>query len=1612
MSTAIVTKYSTANTTPESNQLLGGELAYSFASGNLFIGTDAGSYEVIGGSYYSNIVDRRSNTVSSGSLVERDLDGDIISRAFLSTITDGPGFIGNLQGVSDSANSIFTPVQIALTGNVTGNVVTNFANNVTIQVGLSSTGVNSGTYGNSTSIPVITVDSSGRITSASNLSISVASQQQSDAAFEKANLANVLAQAAFDAANSSTPAFNQTAFNHANAAFNTANNVIAASSYANSSFEIANLAIISSLASYRHANAAFAVANSDISASETANAAYNLASFISTSVNAAFNVANTALAESSNVANNFDALSNSVDELQSLSQNAAGLSISTNVTSILAYTQANAAFNTANTKLNITGGTVTGNLFVTGNLTVAGNVSYIATNHLNIGDNIITLNADLGQSATPTENAGIEVERGASPNVSIIWNETLGSWTFTNDGTTFDNLGSGSASSYANSAFDLSNSVFSISTQNGLGIASAYRHANAGFNFANTANNHANTAYAHANAAYIQANTPSQHANSAYIHANAAFATANALNPSFNQSAFDRANAAFQSSNNVANVVGSYANSSFDRANAAFAFANTISLGATDIYARTHANAAFANSNAIFNFANSSYLQANLSTIIALAAYATANSVDLGTGQGAWDTANASYAFANSTFIHANAAFTFANVLSTTTIDFYARPHVNAAFNVANSSFLHANAAFGVANTKFNSSGGTISGDVTLNGNLTIQGSSVLVSVPTLSVEDNIIDISSETIGTPTQNAGIRVIRGDEVPVQFRWNESLLKWTFTNDGINYSSVGSDASEQYANASYSHANAAFGSQNTTGVYANSAYLSQNTTGVYANAAYAHANTKFASAGGTISGDVLVSGNLTIVGQTIYANTETVVIKDNIITLNAAINQAASPQFNAGFEVDRGSSSNVSFIWNETVDNWQYTVDGSNFVNLSSASAESYANSAFLAQNTTASYANSAYTQANIAYNTGVTSGVYANAAYSLANTLVTAAIDSYARPHVNAAFNHANSSFDLANTASQRSISGESYANGAFSAANTADQKSVIAGSYANSAYSLANTVSGSVTTADQKASSAGDYANSSFVRANTADQRAVTSGTYANAAYTQANTATTNASTADQKAVTSGSYANAAYTLANTRYSSSGGTISGDVTVTGNITVQGNTAYFSVPHFISQDGILEVNVEQIGGNPTENAGLRAMRGDLNPTVLLWNESTDSWSFTNDGTNYSNIASSSAEVYANAAFRTQNTTAVYANSAFDVANTALTAGGTIAGGYANSAFAAANSASSYANSAYTNANTKFASAGGTISGDVRVTGRLTVDGQLNSHSPFIQLNSDIDQDASPSENAGLRLDRGISPNVSILWNEGDDRWSFTNDGSNFSYVGSAASESYANSGFSVANTADQRALTSGSYANSAYVSQNTTGVYANTAYLHANASYESQNTTGVYANAAFTRANSSITSSGGTISGDLVISGNLTVVGNATTINVSTLIIDDALIQLAANNETSDALDIGFVGHYSNDSGINKRHTGIFRDATDGLYYLFYNYLDPSFDTASPNNTIDVANSSFRVANLNANIVSDVVRVRGYDPVNHANSVYAHANASYIAANTAIADALAFAIALG
>jgi len=75
-----------------------------------------------------------------------------------------------------------------------------------------------------------------------------------------------------------------------------------------------------------------------------------------------------------------------------------------------------------------------GNLTVT-NLTVTGTTTSINTTELAIADNKMVLNSDV--TGAPTEDAGVEIERGTLTNVSLLWNETSDLWTATNDGTNF-----------------------------------------------------------------------------------------------------------------------------------------------------------------------------------------------------------------------------------------------------------------------------------------------------------------------------------------------------------------------------------------------------------------------------------------------------------------------------------------------------------------------------------------------------------------------------------------------------------------------------------------------------------------------------------------------------------------------------------------------------------------------------------------------------------------------------------------------------------------------------------------------------------------------------------------------------------------------------------------------------------------------------------------------------------------------------------------------------------------------------------------------------------------------------------------------------------------------
>ncbi len=83
----------------------------------------------------------------------------------------------------------------------------------------------------------------------------------------------------------------------------------------------------------------------------------------------------------------------------------------------------------------------------------------------------------------------------------------------------------------------------------------------------------------------------------------------------------------------------------------------------------------------------------------------------------------------------------------------------------------------------------TFSDNIIVSGNLTVSGTTTTVNSETISLADNIIDLNSNfTTGSPTENAGIRIKRGDSADVQIRWNEADDKWQFTNDGTAYADI--------------------------------------------------------------------------------------------------------------------------------------------------------------------------------------------------------------------------------------------------------------------------------------------------------------------------------------------------------------------------------------------------------------------------------------------------------------------------------------------------------------------------------------------------------------------------------------------------------------------------------------------------------------------------------------------------------------------------------------------------------------------------------------------------------------------------------------------------------
>jgi hypothetical protein len=150
-----------------------------------------------------------------------------------------------------------------------------------------------------------------------------------------------------------------------------------------------------------------------------------------------------------------------------------------------------------------------------------------------------------------------------------------------------------------------------------------------------------------------------------------------------------------------------------------------------------------------------------------------------------------------------------------------------------------------------------------------------------------------------------------------------------------------------------------------------------------------------------------------------------------------------------------------------------------------------------------------------------------------------------------------------------------------------------------------------------------------------------------------------------------------------------------------------------------------------------------------------------------------------------------------------------------------------------------------------------------------------------------------------------------------------------------------------------------------------------------NSTGVHVNSAL-----SIT--------DLSLSGNLTVTGTLTTLDTVNLVVQDPLIKLANGNSSTDSLDVGFYGLYG---ATGAKYTGLFRDASDGVYKLFVD------STVEPTSTVDTGASGYTTATLQAFLTSGGL-------VSNATNVSITANSTLAVAITANTLTLATPLAVG
>ncbi|MDP8229012.1 MAG: head fiber protein, partial [Candidatus Electryoneaceae bacterium] len=94
----------------------------------------------------------------------------------------------------------------------------------------------------------------------------------------------------------------------------------------------------------------------------------------------------------------------------------------------------------------------------------------------------------------------------------------------------------------------------------------------------------------------------------------------------------------------------------------------------------------------------------------------------------------------------------------------------------------------------------------------------------------------------------------------------------------------------------------------------------------------------------------------------------------------------------------------------------------------------------------------------------------------------------------------------------------------------------------------------------------------------------------------------------------------------NAKLDKAGGTVTGDLTVSGDLTINGTTTSIDTVNLEIEDNIVLLNKNQTGTPPTTlRSGIEVERGDSDNVKIQFNELTDKWEITEDGSTFHDIA---------------------------------------------------------------------------------------------------------------------------------------------------------------------------------------------------------------------------------------------------------------------------------------------------------------------------------------------------------------------------------------------------